>query len=660
MSNLHSPTHSILLVEDNPADAELVRERLKDASGMSPFYMTRASTLNEALTTLQTTSFDVILLDLNLPETNGLETLKRIRSANSVIPLVVLTVNEDEPLALEAIKLGAQDYVPKSSMNAVLLSRILHYAIEREKNDRIRRDSERKYRLFVDGATGLAFVMLDLHGNITHWNSGAERLFGYPEDAALHKHFSMLFTDEDQRNGRPENELRRAEAVEKGDDDNWLVRADGSRFWASGAVTAIRDSTDHLIGFAKVVRDKSAQKDARDKLAELNRTLEERVIQRTQELTRNQERLRAMASDLTVTEQRERRRLASDLHDYLAQLLVVCRLKLGQGQSLTDTESLIKVIQEADALLDQSLTYTRTLVSQLSPTCLYEFGLYAALVWLGSEMRKQGLTVNVNGANLSLNLPEDQAVLIFQSVRELLYNVLKHSGVNEVTVNLAMQGNNHLIIEVEDFGCGFIDNAEDRNEQSPTNFGLFSIRERLEALGGEMVLNSTLQKGTHVLLRIPVEKGIEELRPHTARPTSVRAVEQTPSLRSHSEKIRILIVDDHKMVREGFCHILNSQLDFEVVGEAEDGIQAMTLCESLRPDVIVMDLHMPNMDGLEATRRIKENIPETVIIGLSVYDTPDVARWFHEAGAETFVTKGGPAESLVTMVRKSWHQKKPA
>lgn len=659
MSNLLSPTHSILLVEDNPSDAELVRERLKDASGMSPFHITRASTLKEALTILHNTPFDVILLDLNLPETSGLETLKRIRSANSTIPLVVLTVNEDEPLALEAIKLGAQDYLPKSSMNAVLLSRILNYAMEREKNERIRRDSERKYRLFVDGATGLAFILLDLDGNITHWNSGAERLLGYPEDAALNKHFSLLFTPEDQRNGRPETELRRAEALEKGDDDNWLVRADGSRFWASGAVTAIRDPNDQLIGFAKVVRDKSAQKDTSDKLAELNRTLEERVIQRTQELTRNQERLRAMASDLTVTEQRERRRLATDLHDYLAQLLVVCRLKLSQGQTISDKETLLKVIQEADTLLDQSLTYTRTLVSQLSPTCLYEFGLHAALVWLGSEMGKQGLTVTLKSEVETPNLPEDQAVLVFQSVRELLYNVLKHSGVNEVMVNLSLQGN-HLLIEVKDSGCGFHESAEERNQQSPTNFGLFSIRERLEALGGEMVLHSAPQKGTTVLLRIPIELSSEDLRPRAAKPTPVHAVKKSHVSRSPSEKIRILLADDHKMVREGFCHILNAQVDFEVVGEAEDGKHALTLCESLRPDVVVMDLHMPKMDGLEAIKRIKQFLPDTVMIGLSVYDTPDVARWFQEAGAAAFVTKGGPAESLVTIVRKYWHQKKPA
>ncbi|HSF08966.1 MAG TPA: response regulator [Nitrospirales bacterium] len=660
MSNLPSPTYSILLVEDNPADAELVRERLKDASGMSPFHITRASTLKEALTILHSKPFDVILLDLNLPETNGLETLKRIRSANSAIPLVVLTVHEDEPLALEAIKLGAQDYLPKSSMNAVLLSRILHYAMEREKNERIRRESERKYRLFVDGATGLAFIMLDLLGNITHWNSGAERLFGYTEDAALHKHFSLLFTAEDQRNGRPATELRRAEALEKGDDDNWLVRADGSRFWASGAVTAIRDPNDKLIGFAKVVRDKSAQKDTSDKLAELNRTLEERVIQRTRELTRNQERLRAMASDLTVTEQRERRRLATDLHDYLAQLLVVCRLKLSQGQSMSDKETLLKVIQEADTLLDQSLTYTRTLVSQLSPTCLYEFGLHAALVWLGTEMGKQGLTVNLKCADETPPLPEDQAVLVFQSVRELLYNVLKHSGVNEVMVNLSLQQDNHLLIEVKDFGCGFRENPEERNEQSPTNFGLFSIRERLEALGGEMVLNSAQKKGTQVLLRIPIDHSDEDVQLRAAKPTPVHAVKHASVSRPPSEKIRILLADDHKMVREGFCHILNAQVDFEVVGEAEDGNHALTLCESLRPDVVVMDLHMPKMDGLEAIKRIKEFLPDTVMIGLSVYDTPDVARWFREAGAAAFVTKGGPAKNLVTIVRKYCQQKNPA
>ena len=464
----HDPTqlHSILLVEDNLPDAELVRQHLKDPSGLSAFQITHAHSLTEATRYLKDKTFQVVLLDLNLPETNGLATLKRIQAITTSIPIVVLTATENEPIALEAIKLGAQDYLSKSNLNSTLLPRVLMYAMERDRNDRVRRESETKYRLLVEGATGLAFIILDLEGRITHWNTGAETLFGYSEEEALGNHFSMLFLEDDIKTGRPERELRNARTNEKGDDDNWAVRADGTRFWASGAVTAIRDAHDHLIGFAKVIRDKTYQKEAHDQIAQLNRSLEDRVNQRTRELTRNQERLRAMASDLTLIEQRERRRLATDLHDYLAQLLVASRLKLGQGQSLTGISPLHNLIRETDSILEQALSYTRTLVSQLSPTCLYEFGLPAAITWLGTEMGKQGLTVDVVGGDQSLNLEEEQAVLIFQSVRELLFNVLKHSGVTKATVTLSVKSDNSLHIEVKDEGRGFKDRGTEKDPES--------------------------------------------------------------------------------------------------------------------------------------------------------------------------------------------------
>jgi CheY-like chemotaxis protein len=264
----------------------------------------------------------------------------------------------------------------------------------------------------------------------------------------------------------------------------------------------------------------------------------------------------------------------------------------------------------------------------------------------------------VTGGHLTLHLQEDQAVLLYQCVRELLFNVLKHSGVKKAHVTMSIQPDNLLQIEVQDHGRGFIERNEDRNEESSTKFGLFSIRERLEALGGKVVVTSAPQQGTHAILQVPVVKvsseqpqAIERIRPI---PQSIKS----QTIRSPSEKIRILLTDDHKMVREGFCHILNAQSDMEVVGEAENGQQAITLCQSLRPTVVVMDLHMPLIDGLEATRQIKQVTPDTVVIGLSVYDTPEVARGFKEAGAETFVTKGGPAESLMTVIRQFGHQRK--
>jgi PAS domain S-box-containing protein len=505
MREFVSNLHTVLLIEDNAADAHMVRERLKDATGMSSFSITHARNLKEGINFLESESFDVILLDLNLPEVNGLETVKRLRSANSTIPLVILTATEDEPLALEAIKLGAQDYVPKSQMNSVLLSRVLHYAMERDRNNRKRQESERKYRMFVEGATGLAFILLDLEGHITHWNSGAERLFGYSDEEVVGKYFEFLFTPEDQKKGRPEKELRNADRIEKGDDDNWVVRADGTWFWASGAVTAVRDAQDQLVGFAKVIRDKTIQKETSDQLAELNKTLEERVKTRTQELVRHKDRLRAMATELNLAEQRERRRLASDLHDYLAQLLVVCRMKLTQTQSLSEPQSFRQIIQEVDSVLDQSLTYTRTLVSQLSPSCLYEIGLPAALVWLGTDMKNQGLTVSVSGKDLAFDLPEDQRVLLYQCVRELLFNVLKHSGAKEAAVILSKEADTHLHIQVKDGGRGIKGDPGKHHDSRSNTFGLFSIRERVEALGGKMELQSTPANGTHVQLIVPLK-----------------------------------------------------------------------------------------------------------------------------------------------------------
>jgi PAS domain S-box-containing protein len=660
MSDLFSAIHHILLVEDNPADARLVREQLNTGFGTYSFHLTHVSTLDKAKEILQTSEFQAILLDLNLPGTNGLETLTRIRPANPRIPIVVLTGTEDEPLGLEAIKLGAQDYIPKSQMNSVLLPRVLLYAIEREKSDQKRQASERKFRLFVEGATGLAFILLDLEGNIIHWNVGAQRLFGYTEEAAMHKHFSFLFLIEDQRNGRPESELRRAKNNEKGDDDNWLVRADGTRFWASGAVTAVRDSQNDLIGFAKVVRDTTAQKETADKLAELNQTLEKRVHQRTLELIRYQARLRSMATDLTLMEQRERRRIASDLHDYLAQLLIACHLKFNQALSFTDSKSLQGVIQESILIVDQAIEYTRTLVTQISPPCLYEFGLPAALVWLGSEMKKQGLTVEVHGESLIVNLREEQAILLYQSVRELLFNVLKHSRTQNAIVSLSIQENNLFYIEVEDHGRGFIKGQGEREKDSANTFGLFSIRERIEALGGKTSITSDLGKGTHILLQIPLEESsFGHERPIKDSPP-VPPPMGTPDAHSRSKKIRVLLADDHKMVRQGFCRILNGEMDMEIVGEAEDGQQALTLCRSLRPDVVVMDLYMPNVDGLKATRKIKQDYPDMAVIGLSVYDTPEIAQWFTEAGANTFMAKGKPAEILVNAIRQLGHQQTPS
>ena len=122
-----------------------------------------------------------------------------------------------------------------------------------------------------------------------------------------------------------------AAAEGRHEEEGWRVRKDGTRFWANVVITALKDELGRLSGFAKVTRDLTERKAVEEKLRQSAAELEQRVADRTQELVRSQHRLRDLATELTLTEQRERRRLAGELHDYLAQLLVLMRMKIRQA-----------------------------------------------------------------------------------------------------------------------------------------------------------------------------------------------------------------------------------------------------------------------------------------------------------------------------------------
>ena len=116
-------------------------------------------------------------------------------------------------------------------------------------------------------------------------------------------------------------------------------------------------------------------------------------------------------------------------------------------------------------------------------------------------------------------------------------------------------------------------------------------------------------------------------------------------------RIRVLLADDHHVVRRGIACLLQEQPDMEVVGEAADGRAAIELADSLRPDVVVMDATMPEVDGIEATRRIAGRMPGVHVIGLSVHDAADMAQSMIEAGAGAYITKGGPLDNLLIAIR---------
>lgn len=231
--------------------------------------------------------------------------------------------------------------------------------------------------------------------------------------------------------------------------------------------------------------------------------LEEKVAERTAELARQAEQLRALASELTLAEQRERRRLAAVLHDDLQQLLAGAKFHL-HGLRHTGDETVKGVGADVEGLLDEALEVCRTLTGELSPPILHQAGLVAALKWLVAwKQEKHGLRVDLEAAPDALPESEYLTVLLFQAARELLFNVVKHAGVDDARVRLR-RSDDHLELVVADAGVGFDpDRAVDRQGRSG-GFGLLSIKERLALLGGRLTIDSAPDHGSRITLVVPI------------------------------------------------------------------------------------------------------------------------------------------------------------
>lgn len=382
-------------------------------------------------------------------------------------------------------------------------------------------------------------------------------------------------------------------------------------------------------------------------LRDLSENLERRVAQRTAELQEQTSRLQSLAAELASAEQRERKRLAALLHDDLQQLLVAAGMQLGLARRLTGTAAATAVTQ-AQKWVEEARIAAGDLTRELRPPALYEDGLVAALHWLATEMlERHHVAVRIDGHEPSQSISEDIRAMLFECVRELLFNVVKYAGVTSATVSLYENGG--LNIVVSDAGAGFDVNAAGTSGQR-AGFGLFSIRERLFALGGTMTILSTPGNGCRIDLHVPLADAGDQPGPSckpTAHPSTAGGTAHSPV---NDPRIQVLLVDDHPLIREGISRILGADPRLAVCGEACDGLEAIQHMELYLPDVVLMDVNMPRMNGIEATREICRRWPDVRIIGLSVQDDPAIAKSMCDAGARAFISKSVASDSMVATI----------
>lgn len=384
-------------------------------------------------------------------------------------------------------------------------------------------ESEERLRLLIEGVREYAIYQLDSRGHIVSWNTGAQRLKGYTAKEILGKHFSVFYETKDIEEGRPQHNL--AEAARGGEckDEGWRLRKDGSRFWASVVLTALRDEARNIRGFVKITRDLTERRENEVVLREAKETLERRVQQRATtlvqvnlelrqqiaerehvegELRKSLEQLRALAARLQLVREEERTLIARELHDELGQVCTAIKMDLSSiGRKTTKRQAPLRAkIDLAMQLVDQMIFTVRRIASELRPRTLDDLGLTAALQWQAQEFEtRTGIRCAIALPREPLNLDSERSTAIFRIFQESLTNVARHAGATLVGARLE-QGGGQMTLVVRDNGRGF----DTRETAERRSLGLVGMQERALLLHGQLTIEGVPGTGTTVTLRIPL------------------------------------------------------------------------------------------------------------------------------------------------------------
>ncbi len=501
----------------------------------------------------------------------------------------------------------------------------------------------------------VGYLTLDSDGRIERANLTAAKLCGVDRRGLVGQRMEKLMAREDR--DACYVFLREMAGNRASRSRDLRIRdSEGQTRWVNMTVSALTPAGDKAGGLRVTLSDiseckaaEAALRQSKEQMRELAGSLERRVAERTA-------RLQSLAAQLSQAEQRERHRLAKILHDHLQQLLVGAKYSLDILRRQAVDEDQEQLVQRVDDLLDESVTTSRSLTAEMSPPILYEGTMRQVLEWLAQWMRDtHGLSVHLAVDEEANVQEEDFRVLIFGIVRELLLNTVKHAGVSAAAVRMTRADGDRVQVVVEDDGAGFDPNNMQPDEAG--GFGLFGIRQRLAALAGRIEIDSAPDHGTRITLIVPADlqtavtaDAVLPERPDRKTHVTGQAVDTTET--PARETIRVLLADDHTVVRDGLAKLLQLQPGIDVVGRAADGIEARDMAFRLRPDVVVMDVSMPGLSGMDATRQILAERPGTCVIGLSMHTERDIATAMRESGAVGYLAKSTPPEALIAEIRR--------
>ena len=352
------------------------------------------------------------------------------------------------------------------------------------------RANDETLRLLVESIRDYAIFMLDPQGFVLTWNAGAEALKGYQASEIIGQHFSKFYPEEAIAKQWPAHELSVATAEGRFEDEGWRLRKDGSQFWANVVITAVRDSTGTLTGFAKVTRDLTERRLLEQEIHGLNASLTRRLEQLTESNRIVEERtvaLRNLSARLMNIQDEERRRVARELHEGLSQELTAMKIILqgALGQQKFDEET-TRAVAEGLELAERVSKGLRNLSHLLHPPLLDEAGLLSALPWMTETLSKStGIEISLQFLPSEFpRLPLEIETAIFRISQEALANVYHHSGSKRADLKVEKLPG-RVSLQIRDHGKG-ISSDRENNLTRIAGVGIGGMRERASQLGGEL------------------------------------------------------------------------------------------------------------------------------------------------------------------------------
>jgi PAS domain S-box-containing protein len=508
---------------------------------------------------------------------------------------------------------------------------------ERKTAEEHRRANDERFALLVDSVKDYALFILDPAGNVATWNAGAQRIKGYAAAEIIGSHFSRFYPEDDVRAGKCEYELEVAAREGRCEDEGWRIRKDGSRFWANVVISAVRDDMGQLVGYSKVTRDLTDRRRAEEETA---------ARKAAEQVSRTKDEFLAM--------------LGHELRNPLAPIVSALQLLKLRGDKNAAREHQVlerqvkQMVRLVDDLLDVSRISRGKIALKTTPFDLRDALAKATEIALPLfEQRHHDFEVIAPSYPLVVNGDDARLTQVFAN---LLNNAAKYTPEGGRIVLTVRHNTTQVVVEVQDNGIGidpvllprvfelFVQGYQDADRAAGgLGIGLTLVRSLVQLHRGEVEAHSAgLRSGSTFTVRLPLVDQMLEVEPDEDPPA---ATVVTPSKRR-----QILLVDDNEDARMLLADVLATF--GHKVNTAADGSAALAILEVFKPDVAILDIGLPDMDGYELAARIRDLPGHKALrlLALTGYGQPEDVKRTKDAGFDVHLVKPIDLQRLLAHV----------